>query len=30
MLGVDLRDNAYIGPEAMVLRGPNEEIMVWN
>lgn len=27
---VDLRDEAYFGPEALVLHGPNELIVVWN
>ena len=27
---VDLRDEAYFGPEAMVLKGPNNLCVVWN
>jgi hypothetical protein len=27
---VDLRDEAYFGPEALVLHGPNDLIVVWN
>ena len=29
-LTVDLRDDAFVGPEAMQLHGPNLEIVVWN
>jgi hypothetical protein len=29
-LTVDLRDEAFSGPEAMMLTGPNNEIIVWN
>ena len=29
-LTVDLNDNAYHGPEAIVLYGPNNKIVVWN
>jgi len=27
---VDLSDDGYLGPEAMVLSGPNAEFIVWN
>ena len=27
---VDLTDDAYFGPEAMVLQGPDDLIVVWN
>ena len=30
VLRVDLRDEAYLGPEAMVLYGPNNFWSVWN
>jgi hypothetical protein len=30
VLEVDLRDSAFSGPEAMVLRIPGEPIIVWN
>lgn len=29
-LEIDLRDESFIGPEAMVLHGPNDHIVVWN
>ena len=29
-LKIDLRDEAYIGPEAMSLSGPNDLFVVWN
>lgn len=27
---IDLRDEAYVGPEALVLHGPDDLIVVWN
>lgn len=29
-LVIDLRDESFIGPEAMVLHGPDDLIVVWN
>jgi len=30
MVVVDLSDDGFLGPEAMVLSGPNAEFVVWN
>ncbi|HMQ97302.1 MAG TPA: hypothetical protein PKC42_04355 [Candidatus Nanoperiomorbaceae bacterium] len=29
-LTVDLREESYVGPEAMILTGPNDLFVVWN
>jgi|TARA_B110000967_G_scaffold202729_1_gene242104 hypothetical protein len=30
ILTIDLRDESYIGPEALCIYGPNDLIVVWN